>query len=105
MDEDDNENNYEVNMEKIMARFTNFNSISSSSNQDDEDEEDNKQEEEETKKSNQDEEMFKDLPLNSEDLKVGTEPLDSQYTDNNYWKTPLYQENELDLLLEQEGLQ
>lgn len=103
MDEDDNENNYEVNMEKIMARFTNFNSISSSSNQDDDDDDENTQEEQ--KKSNQDEEMFKDLPLNTDDLRVEAEPFDSQYADNNFWKTPLYSENELDQLLSDEGFQ
>jgi hypothetical protein len=31
-DSDENENHYEVNMEKIMARFTNFNSLITSSN-------------------------------------------------------------------------
>lgn len=30
MDDDDNDQNYEVNMEKIMARFSNFNSMQSS---------------------------------------------------------------------------
>jgi hypothetical protein len=31
-DDDENENHYEVNMEKIMARFTNFTSLITSSN-------------------------------------------------------------------------
>lgn len=43
MDEDDNDKDYEVNMEKIMAKFTNFNASmsnrSSSSNDNDDDEE------------------------------------------------------------------
>jgi hypothetical protein len=40
MDEDDNDNHYEVNMEKIMQRFSNYNTLSmSSSNQDDDDDE------------------------------------------------------------------
>lgn len=47
MDEEDNDNHYEVNMEKIMQRFSNYNTLSmSSSNQDDdEEEEENKNKE------------------------------------------------------------
>ena len=43
VEEDDNDTNYEVNMEKIMARFSNFNSMSSASsvnNEDDDDDDD-----------------------------------------------------------------
>lgn len=44
MDEDDNEKDYEMNMEKIMAKFTNFNTSmsnrSSSSKDDTEEDED-----------------------------------------------------------------
>lgn len=41
MDEDDNERDYEMNMEKIMAKFTNFStSMSNKSNNDDDEEED-----------------------------------------------------------------
>lgn len=39
MDEDDNDRDYEMNMEKIMAKFTNFStSMSNKSNNDDDDE-------------------------------------------------------------------
>ena len=45
-DEDEGDNNYEVNMDKIMARFSNFNSIvSSNSKDDDEDEEEEEKKE------------------------------------------------------------
>ena len=46
-DTEDADNHYEVNMEKIMARFTNFNQLitSSNSNADDDEEEDDKKEE------------------------------------------------------------
>jgi hypothetical protein len=40
MDEDDNDNHYEVNMEKIMQRFSNYNTLSMSNNSQDEEEED-----------------------------------------------------------------
>lgn len=40
-DEENEESNYEIQMEKIMARFTNFNQILSSKNDDDEEEDDN----------------------------------------------------------------
>ena len=44
-DEDDNNDHYEVNMEKIMQRFSNFNSLSSSNDDNnDDDDDDNKQE-------------------------------------------------------------
>jgi len=45
VEEEEGDNHYEVNMEKIMARFTNFNSLISSSNSnnnDDDDDEDKK---------------------------------------------------------------
>ena len=67
MDEDDNDNHYEVNMEKIMQRFSNYNTLSmSSSNQDDDDDdEENKKagHEEANDNERQDgaEELFKDL--------------------------------------------
>ena len=40
MDEEDNDNHYEVNMEKIMQRFSNYNTLSMSSSNQDDDEED-----------------------------------------------------------------
>lgn len=39
-DDDENDNHYEVNMEKIMARFTNFNQLITSSNDNQEEEQD-----------------------------------------------------------------
>lgn len=41
MDEEDNDNHYEVNMEKIMARFSNFNQLINSNNSNNEEEEEN----------------------------------------------------------------
>lgn len=73
-DEDEGDNNYEVNMDKIMARFSNFNSIvSSNSKDDDEDEEEeekkedilNQNEQENTQDENKggsSDDIFKDLP-------------------------------------------
>lgn len=37
MDDDEDNSSYETNMEKIMARFANFNNLSSSDNNDDDD--------------------------------------------------------------------
>jgi hypothetical protein len=80
-DDDDADNHYEVNMEQIMKRFTNFNSMvsSSSSNQDDDEEEDDDKKEE-----NEDEDQFnrakteeveegKPTPLNYFDLEPKNE--------------------------------
>lgn len=44
-EEDDSDTHYEVSMEKIMQRFSNFNSIISSNSQDDDEDEDDKKEE------------------------------------------------------------
>lgn len=45
-DEDGNDGDYEMNMEKIMAKFSNFNAMSASkaSNEDDEEEDDKNEE-------------------------------------------------------------
>jgi hypothetical protein len=46
-DDDEDPNSYEVNMERIMAKFTNFNSSSQDSNQDDDDEDEEEEKGEE----------------------------------------------------------
>jgi hypothetical protein len=43
-DDDEDNNQYEVNMEKIMARFTNFNSVMSSDNSNNEEEDETNEE-------------------------------------------------------------
>jgi len=51
MDDEDNDKDYEMNMEKIMAKFSNFNSVlsqkSSATDDDDEDEDDDNKKEDE----------------------------------------------------------
>lgn len=47
--------------------------------------------------------MFKDLPLNTE-LYKEQPPLNATYIDHNFWKADLYQNMELDKLLEEEGI-
>lgn len=70
-DEDDNSDHYEVNMEKIMQRFSNFNSLTSSNddNNDDDDNEDNKHDNDLKGAEDRDEEggddMFKHLEQQS----------------------------------------
>lgn len=58
MDEEDNEKDYEMNMEKIMQKFSNFNSVlnqKDSNNDEDEDEDDNNND-----KKNNEEEFSRD---------------------------------------------
>lgn len=54
IDDEDNEKDYEMNMEKIMAKFSNFNTVlSQHSNQDDDEEEDPFEEDDENKHEEQ----------------------------------------------------
>ncbi len=85
MDEDDDSKDYEMNMEKIMAKFTNFStSMSNRSNNNDDDEEE--EEENEGNGEDADEETHA-----QEDKIVETEPLHSEeplakdFVDNSYW--------------------
>ena len=70
-DDEDNDKDYEMNMDKIMAKFSNFNVLSQKSSNDDEDEdnqeEDSKHEEEVTRVEEDD---FKKSLLNEKDLDV-----------------------------------
>lgn len=105
-EEDKDDNNYDVQMEKIMARFTNFNQIlSSGGSQDDDDDDDddeNTQDSEEKDGQGFDEDDD-DKPTDSSSnissfgqsdagIKlqkvnlVEPEQLNEEFTDNNYWK-------------------
>lgn len=99
-EEDDNDNQYEVNMEKIMARFTNFNQLinnSNSGNDDEEEDEENKKEEldrdgeEEEKKEGEGEHedakksSFSPLKATPHEFKE-QEPLEPEFVDSNYWR-------------------
>lgn len=110
-DPNDDETGYDVQMDKIMARFNNFDQIithGSSNDDDDEDsdeddptqDEDEKKggsgdgfdEDDEEKDSNDDKSDFSNTPnggvtIQKVDLKV-TDELTSDYADNNFWKTP-----------------
>lgn len=106
----DEENHYEVNMEKIMQRFSNFNSLvaSNSKEDDDDDYEDNKQDND-LKKINdevdidredgEDDDNFRHLEK-QEPMVVEQEPLVSEYTDNNYWHTNHLNKSVEDLIAE-----
>ena len=56
------------------------------------------------KGGNQDEDMFKDLPLNGESRGYEHANLNADFMDNIYWKiTP--SQNDLDRMLTEEGLE
>ena len=62
LDDDDNDKDYEMNMEKIMAKFSNFNSVLSQKSNDEEEED-----EEEDQQHEHEEEEDKDAILNDRD--------------------------------------
>jgi hypothetical protein len=116
-DDDDADNHYEVNMEQIMKRFTNFNSMvsSSSSNQDDdEDDEDDKKEgvdEEDrfNRAGNEEAEEGKPEPLNYFDLQPKNEvEVKGEFHANHFWGSGLpidsYNGQAIDDLLLEEGM-
>jgi len=115
-EDEKDDNNYDVQMEKIMARFTNFNQIlSSGSSQDDDDDE---EEDENTQDSgDKNDEGFDEddddkktddtthssfgqsdvgIKLQKVNLIV-PETLDEEYIDNTYWKTPGPKPEEVDV--------
>eukprot|EP00347_Sterkiella_histriomuscorum_P022039 403331901 len=114
MDEDENEKDYEMNMEKIMAKFSNFNASmsnrSSSSNTDNDDEEEEEEDSdiirhqadhEEDEEDSKHEEHRQESPTKQvnhtqhEDEELGIkpipmdfkeiDPLVDQFADNQYW--------------------
>ncbi|CDW85853.1 UNKNOWN [Stylonychia lemnae] len=113
MDDDDNEKDYEMNMEKIMAKFTNFNaSMSNKSNNENDDEEDDDTEIDRKNSDDQDEEEKKEedskesqnqaqesstsdkqnVQQNEDAPKIipsefkEPEPLQGEFADNEFWR-------------------
>jgi hypothetical protein len=98
-DDEGDDNSYEVNMEKIMQRFTNFNNLmSSSSAADDEEEEEDKKTGEDFDRihdesdKNEEDNMFghleqahATLPLIEVEIEEQV-PLKQEYVDSEYWK-------------------
>lgn len=99
-EEEDADNHYEVNMEKIMARFTNFNQLitSSNSNTDDDDDDEDKKEEELEREDKEEENAPEQstspekpaaakapMKIQEVDFKE-QEPLDKEFIDTTYWK-------------------
>jgi hypothetical protein len=101
MDEDDNDNHYEVNMEKIMQRFSNYNQLSMSSSNQDEEEEDTEGKKGETEEGHEEEndkhndDLFKDLEQNHNQFLSEVqahieqqEEVPAEFNQCNYWKLP-----------------
>jgi hypothetical protein len=90
MDDDDDNKDYEMNMEKIMAKFTNFNtSMSNRSNATDDDEEEEDEIEVNRHEGEGEDDGFGPLQtVETEPLK-SEEPLAKDFVDNSYWKKDL----------------
>lgn len=113
--EEDEDNTYDVQMEKIMARFTNFNQIlTNQSTNDDDDEDDdcdeedtqsneteetNEEESDDSKKASQSDSTPSDdgLKIQKVDVKE-PEPLEADFVDNNYWNVNKVDEIDYDSL-------
>jgi len=108
-DEEKDDSNYDVQMEKIMARFTNFNQILSqgSASQDDDDDDDEEENTQEDKhdEDNYDEDDEEDKETSGSDAGVKiqkveikeVEPLQNEFMDSNYWKVGEPKEDEIDI--------
>lgn len=115
LDDDEGDSSYETNMEKIMARFANFNNLSSNESNDDDDnkeeinqeiEEDNNQEDDftrdrESPQKDAGSEIKHDLSLlqDVEHHKLQETLLEEEYMDNNYWNKNLGQDSSIDDLM------
>ena len=90
--DDEQDNSYEVQMEKIMARFTNFNQIISQGNSNDDDDDDDDDETTHEDKDQTFDEDDEDTPdVSGSEMKIQKvslpeEELDKDFTDNNFWR-------------------
>ena len=121
-DDDKEESNYDVQMEKIMARFTNFNQIlsqNSGHDDDDDDDDDDTQEDKEDNNFDEDDDEDKNQPdsqenntsvvTNDSDSGIKIQPvhvpepseLAKEYTDSSFWKvsTTTINDDDVDALL------
>jgi hypothetical protein len=105
MDDDDDNKDYEMNMEKIMAKFTNFNtSMSNRSNATDDDDEEEEEIEVNRHEGDEDDkddgfgplQTVQTEPLRSE------EPLVKEFVDSSYWVKDLNVGSVDDLLADYE---
>ena len=114
VDDDDNESSFEVNIDSIMTRFSNFSSSMQNHHQSQQDmgaqdDEEDKKEEDEGPFDHSDD-MFRMKALGSPDKnqqdEAATEqkPLEKEYIDSNYWKVDMLSEKSVDELLEEEDL-
>mmetsp|Transcript_5538 Transcript_5538/g.9452 ORF Transcript_5538/g.9452 Transcript_5538/m.9452 type:complete len:302 (-) Transcript_5538:412-1317(-) len=115
-DDDREDNSYEVQMEKIMARFTNFNQIICQNQPNDDDDDEDDDETQEDKDETFDEDDSDKAGGDADDKKsshstyeadVGVklqkveikeeEPLSEEFIDNNYWKVDDQKTEEYDV--------
>ena len=112
-DDEDEKDSYDVQMEKIMARFTNFNQILSQSNSEDNQDSDEDDATEENNDSDEEDSEHKNksttnttstssdagVKIEKVDIKE-TEPLNEEFVDNNFWKVTTNTASVDDLLAE-----
>lgn len=112
-DDEDEKDSYDVQMEKIMARFTNFNQILSQSNSEDNQDSDEDDATEENNDSDEEDSENKNksttnttstssdagVKIEKVDIKE-TEPLNEEFVDNNFWKVTTNTASVDDLLAE-----
>lgn len=105
MSDDDETNQFDVNMDNIMKRFKCFNTIISSNNTTDDDEEDetNNEPEGETDTSSKDAAAAKQAPEEKiEVILPQVERIDSKFSDTGFWKVDPLEDNLDDLLADYE---
>jgi hypothetical protein len=91
-------------MEKIMARFTNFNQIISQGNSndddDDDDDDDDTTHEDKDQTFDEDDEDAPEIPDSSmkiQKVNLPEEDLDKDFTDNNFWRVDSQTSEEIDV--------
>ena len=118
IDDDNDDKDYEMNMEKIMAKFSNFNSNMSNKENSSQSEEDDEDEDTEVNRNNEEEEEVKQESPQKQDhseeeedqqaepvlkeISVSIEeqtPLVKEYIDQQYWHVDIYSEKSVDDLL------
>lgn len=110
-DDEDNDKDYEMNMDKIMAKFSNFNVLSQKSNDDDDEENQEEEQKHDEELNRVEDDDFKHQILNERDhdyersqvqvpvVLKEQEPLNKEFVDQAYWKVDILSEKTVDELL------
>ena len=99
---EEEENQFDVNMEKIMSRFNTFNSLMSASSSTDDDNEEEEQPEEQPEDETEKTELVEEEKVENVEVVLPDTSLEPEYADNSYWRADGCEDSLDDLLADYE---